>query len=83
MLGEKSVDPNQLASQKPADLDLHYFQNRIYPGSARQGLTLIRPCRDKTCLWGGGCEQQRHRPACASVQTDQRLCYSLIGKDHI
>ena len=26
------VDPDQLASQKPADLDLHCFQNRIYPG---------------------------------------------------
>ena len=31
---EKSVDPDQLASEKPADLDLHCFQNRIYPGSA-------------------------------------------------
>ena len=30
-----------------------------------------------------GCEQQRHRPACASAQSDQRLCYSLIGKYHI
>ena len=29
------------------------------------------------------CEQQRHRPACASAQSDQRLCYSLIGKYHI
>ena len=27
---ENSVDPNQLASQKPADLDLHCFQNRVY-----------------------------------------------------
>ena len=25
---ENSVDPDQLASQKPADLDLHCFQNR-------------------------------------------------------
>ena len=30
---------------------------------------------------GGGCEQQRHRPACASTQSDQHLCCSLIGKD--
>ena len=29
------------------------------------------------------CEQQRRRPACASTQSDQRLCYSLIGKYHI
>ena len=26
------------------------------------------------------CEQQRGRPACASAQSDQRLCYSLLGK---
>ena len=25
-------------------------------------------------------EKQRRRPACASAQTDQRLCYSRIGK---
>ena len=24
------MDPDLLASQKPADLDLNYFQNRIY-----------------------------------------------------
>ena len=29
-----SVDPDQLASEKPADLDLHCFQNRIYLGLA-------------------------------------------------
>ena len=28
----------------------------------------------------GMCEQQRRRPACASAQSDQRLCYSLSGK---
>ena len=26
----------------------------------------------------GGCEQERHRPASASAQSDQRLCKSLI-----
>ena len=26
------------------------------------------------------CERQRHRPACKSAQSDQRLCYSLLGK---
>ena len=31
----------------------------------------------------GVCEQQRRRPACASAQTDQRLCYSLTEKYHI
>ena len=24
------MDPDQLASEKPADLDLHCFQNKIY-----------------------------------------------------
>ena len=31
----------------------------------------------------GVSEQQRRRPACASAQSDQRLCYSLIEKYHI
>ena len=30
----------------------------------------------------GVVEQQRRRPACASAQTDQRLCYALFGKYH-
>ena len=34
----KTVDPDQLAFKKPADLDLHYFQNRTYLGLAWQGL---------------------------------------------
>ena len=34
-------------------------------------------------LYSGVCEQQRHRPACAFAQTDQRLCYSLCGKYNI
>ena len=25
------------------------------------------------------CEQQRHRSACAEVQYDQHLCYSLLS----
>ena len=29
------------------------------------------------------CEYQRRRPACASAQSDLRLCYSLIGKYNI
>ena len=34
-------------------------------------------------LFSGVCEQQRRRPACTSVQSDQHLCYSLIEKYHI
>ena len=35
---ENSVDPDQLASEKPADLDLHCFQKKRYPGSSGYGL---------------------------------------------
>ena len=35
---ENIVDPDQLASEKPADQDLHCFQNRIYLGSASLGI---------------------------------------------
>ena len=46
---------------------------------------------DTTNIWASarenlssrGCEQQRRRPACASAQTDQRLCYSLFGNYHV
>ena len=31
----------------------------------------------------GVCEQHRRRPACASGQSDQRLCYSRFGRHHI
>ena len=34
-------------------------------------------------LSSGVCEQQRCRPACPTVQSDKRLCYSLIAKYHI
>ena len=34
-------------------------------------------------LSSGVCEQHRRRPACASAQSDQRLCYSLFGKYHM
>ena len=38
------MDPDQLASVKPADLDLHCFQKQnIYPGSAKQGLNQLTP----------------------------------------
>ena len=34
-------------------------------------------------LSSGVCEQHRCRPACAYAQSDQRLCYSLLGKYHM
>ena len=38
-----SVDPDQLASLEadPADLDLHCFNGRIYPGSGGQGSRIL------------------------------------------
>ena len=35
------MDPDQLASQKPADKDPHYFQNRIHPASAKIYIMII------------------------------------------
>ena len=34
-------------------------------------------------LSSGAGEQQMRRPACASAQSDQRLCYSLFEKCHM
>ena len=52
---------------------------------------LYGPRREKTCLRvlvnnksaglsSGVCEQQKRKPACTFVQSDQRLCYLLTGK---
>ena len=38
------------------------------------------PQCEKTCLWVFA---NKGNPACASVQSDQRLCCALIGKYHI
>ena len=42
---------------------------------------IFGPRLEKTCLRGFA-KQQRRRPAWASAQPDQRLCYSLFGKYH-
>ena len=45
---------------------------------------LYWPRREKTCrLRGFANNRDRRRPACASAQSDQRLCYSLFGKFHM
>ena len=36
-----SADPDQMALQKPADLDLHCLQSQGISGSARLGLTVM------------------------------------------
>ena len=51
------ADPDQLASEEATDLDLHCLQNRIYPGSAVQGLRkykeipLVDHYPSNKCLW--------------------------------
>ena len=42
----------------------------------------IGPRREKTCLRGFA-KKHRRRPACASAQSDQRLCYSLFGNSYV
>ena len=50
-----------------------------------QVILLVMSCRasSRENLSSEACEQHRCRPACASAQSDQRLCYSLFGKYHI
>ena len=35
------MDPDQQASKKPADLDLHYFASEINPGLVWQGSRIV------------------------------------------
>ena len=47
-------------------------------GSLMIGVTLLNELRhEKTCF--AICEQQMRRSACASAQSDRRLCCSLPG----
>ena len=46
-----------------------------------QGQAIWAPTREN--LSSEIFEQHRRRPACASAQSDQRLCYLLIEKYHI
>ena len=45
-------------------------------------LLLYGPHREKTCLQGFA-NNKGADPACASAQSDRRLCYSLFGKFHM
>ena len=49
--------------------------NKIYETFVWAKKVLLNPTRV--------CEQQRCRPACASTQSSQRICFSLIEKYHI
>ena len=65
------------------------FYGGLKPVSRRVNLTLSSDvdqdiwASTRVNLSSGVCEQHRHRPACASAQSDQRLCYSRFVKYHI
>ena len=74
-------------------LSLHrgskYLLNKLKKRNKMQGLLSILSLFFSTgIIWAltqenlstAVCKQQRRRPACASVQTVQRLCYSLMKK---
>ena len=50
-------------------------RNNEYKLQHLGGSHIYAPRHEKTCF--AICEQQSHRLACASAQSDQRLCYSL------
>ena len=51
----------------------------------QMGIRMVSYMRASTRenLSSGVCEQHSRRPACASAQSDQRLCYSLVRKYHV
>ena len=59
----KSVDPDQLASQKPTDLDLHCLLRQGMLCSAREGLT---GSNVRKCTLGHVCK--------AKIQISQLIC---------
>ena len=64
-----SSDKGGVRSSSSSTLDLPAGKNNLY----EMGLAARKPSL-------GVCEQQRWRPACASAQADQHLCYSHFGK---
>ena len=61
-----------------ADVHLEYSQDTLF-------LYITELCVNNELteyLSSVVCEQQRRRPACTSAQSDQRICYSLMGKYH-
>ena len=71
------IDPgwNELLEIRHCCLFLNYMKHKVEEQASW--------AKTQENLSAGVCEQQRHRPACASTQSDQRLCYSLIRKYHI
>ena len=57
----------------------HHLNNPV--NEQKAGCTYIWASTREN-LSTGVCEQQIRRPACACAQSDQCLCYSLLGKNH-
>ena len=71
--------------------DLAHWSRALVQGSHGAAMLVKEVTCRKYCIkwgskrvffWGGG-GKQRRRPACASAQTDQYLCYSLFVKYYI
>ena len=84
-LSEENIELKFEAEQARKDVP------RLKVGVKLDGI-LYGPRREKACLWGlannTGADQPAHprsliSAACASAQSDQRLCYSLFGKDYM
>ena len=74
---------------QPSTPVLH--QKSVWPNLVAYMLKNVHVYEYATIIWAstretlssGVCEQHRSRPACASAQSDQRLCYSLFGNYHM
>ena len=60
-----------------------HILNKIAPETRIREFAITIWAATQENLSSGVCEQHRLRPACASAQTDQHLCYSLFGKYHM
>ena len=75
------ADPIEMQYSVSPDLDLHYMSISQHMLLVLIDIISVTYVREN--LFSEVCKQQRHRPAWASAQSDQRLCNSLIGKYHI
>ena len=80
---KQSINMNistNLGGRKAPHIVGESFKFKVFSLHIKKPWTLIfEPRRIKNCL----CAQPRRRPACASAASDQRLCYSRTGKNHI
>ena len=58
-------------------------REKTFKNGVKDKLYKVKGAATRENLSSGVCEQHGCRPACASAQSDQRLCYSLFGKYHM